>query len=73
MIKNLLVGAALAAGVVAAGSGIANAYDQVFVGNYGTLAGCEAEGSNIGAHPDWSQYRCDQVGPESFDLWLVAP
>ncbi|MFI6867375.1 hypothetical protein [Nocardia sp. NPDC050406] len=71
-IKSVLVGAALAAGVVA-GSGVASAYDQVYVGNYGTLAGCQAEGSNIAAHPDWTEYRCDEIGPESFDLWLVAP
>ncbi|GAB4584203.1 hypothetical protein [Nocardia sp. IFM 10818] len=67
--KTVLAAGALALGVVASGSAIANA-DEVYYGNYGTLAACEADGANGPAHPDWTNYQCREAVDGTWNLYL---
>lgn len=68
-IKTILAGSALALGVVATGSALAHA-DEVFYGNYGTQAACNADGANGPAHPDWTTFQCRQAVDGSWNLYL---
>lgn len=65
--KTLIIGAALAAGVVAGGSAIANA-EEVYENNYNTYEACDADGKNTVVHPDWKWYECRQATDGSWNL-----
>ncbi|UGT41864.1 hypothetical protein LTV02_00060 [Nocardia yamanashiensis] len=67
--KSLLIGSAIAAGLTAGGAAVAHA-DEIFYGNYRSLAACQADGKNTAAHPGWTAFDCRKGIDDTWNLYL---
>ncbi|QLY30105.1 hypothetical protein [Nocardia huaxiensis] len=69
---SALLAGALAFGVVAHGSALARAADEIYYGKYQTRGACVDAGVDVEAHPGWTRYECRETPDGKWKLYLQS-